>query len=67
MKNSEAIRLWVSSKGDPQCRNAPFPASTTALPGHLALIPAKLFLCLITHLAHSPECCFIHFTQNYPY
>lgn len=66
MKNSEAIRLWVSSKGDPRCRYAPFRAPTTALPSHLALTSAKLFLCLITHLACSPEC-FIHSIQNYPY
>lgn len=44
MKTSEAVRLWVSSTGDPQYRYAPFPAPTTALPGYLALIPAKLFL-----------------------
>lgn len=67
MKNLEAIRLWVSSKGDPQSRYAPFPAPTTALPSHIALLPAKLFLCLITHLAHSPDWCFIYSIQNYPY
>lgn len=44
MKNSEEVRLWVSSTGDPQCRYAPFPAPTTALLSLLALIPAKLFL-----------------------
>lgn len=42
MKNSEEVRLWVSSTGDPQCRHALFPVPTTALPGHLALIPVKL-------------------------
>lgn len=67
MENIEAIRLWMSTKGDLQCRYAPFPAPTTALPSHLALIPAKLFQCLITHLAHSAECSFIHSTQNCPF